>query len=73
VWSVEKGALGGVVIELEGHWPVTVRAYVADSTDDRIPRLARGDKVILNCVGAGRVLGTPALQPCDVASAFTRD
>lgn len=74
--AVETDETGGAVFRLVTRNQF-LPTYAALETgpalkDDRIEKLAPGDKVIITCVGVGRHLGVPVLGGCVLQRAFRR-
>lgn len=74
--SVEKDDGGGIVLRLATRNQF-VQSYAAlDSAraegDDRIVKLARGDKIVVTCVGVGLTAGIPVFGGCVLQKAFRR-
>ena len=67
VMSVEKNAIGQGVIHLVSGNPVFLTMATLDSAQTQsAAALAKGQQVVVQCVGAGRVLRMPQLESCAI-------
>ena len=66
VSSIDKDIADNIVVRLEGggNSLATVDATIPNSEKSKAAALAKGDKIALLCLGAGRSVGSPRLDRC---------
>lgn len=68
VSGIDKDMLGGILISLRApNQFMPSRASLRDSQQRRAADLTKGQRVVMICEGAGRILGSPMLSDCEFA------
>lgn len=67
VAAIEKDAFDGIVVRLAVAGTLLgVHAKMKDSEKATVAKLSKGNEIVLDCTGAGMVIGTPMLDDCGV-------
>lgn len=73
VRGIRKDFTGSIVVEIASRNPfMSSMATMESTTDTRFAKLAKGNKVVVDCDGGGRIMGMPMLSNCELISAFQR-
>jgi hypothetical protein len=65
IQSIERDAFRNIVVHLQTpNQFMSVLATLQDKYESEAARMKKGDIVSLDCIGAGRVMGSPVLKNC---------
>ena len=65
--SIDKDFLDNVILDLKSpNEFMNVRAELEDKEESKASKLKKGAQVIVECTGAGRLIGSPYLKDCKI-------